>query len=278
MTTNLSLTLTSLETPAKNPSLATALSGIDLPILTSMPPIEMPPSPTKMPQLLCNNLQALEHLNPPFLTLVPLLNPSADNNYFGLLIPRGPPPTLLSSGPPSGQCWPTSRQWIPQWQTSRLWIEVLEEAQEKGWKEGPWYPNQQCQTPPDNPTTTPHPANTTPTPTPIDPEALNIKIIGTIPFTCILQDGTPAFQLQIMPALLEEYLHTETAPPELKTEEQILHEVVPLEYHKFADVFSERSTKELPPTAPTITKLISKKALPPHLARSPICSRSNSGI
>ncbi|KAG5332433.1 hypothetical protein C0989_007046 [Termitomyces sp. Mn162] len=76
---------------------------------------------------------------------------------------------------------------------------------------------------------------------------LNIKIIGTILFACLLQDGTPTFQLQIMPALPKEHLHTGTTMPESKMEEQILSEVVPPEYHEFTDVFSEESAKELPP-------------------------------
>ncbi|KAG5351021.1 hypothetical protein C0989_008276 [Termitomyces sp. Mn162] len=91
------------------------------------------------------------------------------------------------------------------------------------------------------------PAAATPLPTPVDPRDLDIKIIGTIPFACILQDGTPAFQLQIMPALPEEYLYAETILLEHKTEEQILYEGV---------------QKNFLHTAPTITKLISKKA--PH--------------
>ncbi|KAG5734830.1 hypothetical protein E4T56_gene626 [Termitomyces sp. T112] len=53
--------------------------------------------------------------------------------------------------------------------------------------------------------------------------------------------------LQVTPALLEEYLHAGTTTPEHKTEEQILSEVVPPEYHEFADVFSEGSAKKLPP-------------------------------
>ncbi|KAG5335229.1 hypothetical protein C0989_001790 [Termitomyces sp. Mn162] len=77
---------------------------------------------------------------------------------------------------------------------------------------------------------------------------LDIKVIGgAVPFTCILQDGTPTFQLQIMPTLLEEYLCTETIPLECTTKEQILYEVVLLEYHEFADIFFEGSAKELPP-------------------------------
>ncbi|KAG5349347.1 hypothetical protein C0989_004462 [Termitomyces sp. Mn162] len=50
-----------------------------------------------------------------------------------------------------------------------------------------------------------------------------------------------------MPALPKEHLHTGTTVPESKTEEQILSEVVPPEYHEFADMFSEGSAKELPP-------------------------------
>ncbi|KAG5717863.1 hypothetical protein E4T56_gene1431 [Termitomyces sp. T112] len=79
----------------------------------------------------------------------------------------------------------------------------------------------------DNPTTAPDPATTTPTPTPIDLEALDIKIISAIIFACILQDRIPAYQLQITPALAEEYLCTEATPPEQKTEEQVLHKAVP---------------------------------------------------
>ncbi|KAG5718731.1 hypothetical protein E4T56_gene2681 [Termitomyces sp. T112] len=109
------------------------------------------------------------------------------------------------------------------------------------------YPNQQCSTPPNNSTTTLDSAATALSPTPIDSGSLNIKIIGTSPFICILQDGTPTFQLQIMPALLEEHLHVETTLPECKTEGQILCEVVLPEYHEFADMFSKGSVKELPP-------------------------------
>ncbi|KAG5733026.1 hypothetical protein E4T56_gene3620 [Termitomyces sp. T112] len=78
------------------------------------------------------------------------------------------------------------------------------------------------------------------------PRSLNIKIVGTVPYACLLQDGTPAFQLQITPALPKEHLHTGTTVLESKMEEQILSEVVPPEYHEFADVFSEGSAKKLP--------------------------------
>ncbi|KAG6876688.1 hypothetical protein C0993_001199 [Termitomyces sp. T159_Od127] len=73
-------------------------------------------------------------------------------------------------------------------------------------------------------------------PKPLNLDALDIKIIGLAPFARIIQDGTPAFQLHISPALLEEHLGADTTAPEPKTEEQILHKVVSLEYHKFADV------------------------------------------
>ncbi|KAG5735420.1 hypothetical protein E4T56_gene12784 [Termitomyces sp. T112] len=88
----------------------------------------------------------------------------------------------------------------------------------------------------------------TPTvPNPVNSGNLDIKIIGAVPFACLLREGTPAFQLQVTPALPEEYLHAGNATPESKTEEQILSEVVPPEYHEFADMFSKGSAKELPP-------------------------------
>ncbi|KAG5347295.1 hypothetical protein C0989_012386, partial [Termitomyces sp. Mn162] len=86
---------------------------------------------------------------------------------------------------------------------------------------------------------TPDPTATPMVPNPIDSGNLNIKIIGAIPFTRLLQEGTPAFQLQVTPALPEEYLCAGTTTPENKTEEQILSEVAPPEYHEFADVFSK---------------------------------------
>ncbi|KAG5730315.1 hypothetical protein E4T56_gene10521 [Termitomyces sp. T112] len=121
------------------------------------------------------------------------------------------------------------------------------------------------------------PAAATPLPTPVDPRDLDIKIIGTIPFACILQDGTPAFQLQIMPALPEGYLYAETILLEHKTEEQILYEVVLLEYHEFADIFSEGSAKELPPHCSYNHKIDLKEGTSHfHLAKSTTCPRSNS--
>ncbi|KAG5718176.1 hypothetical protein E4T56_gene18898 [Termitomyces sp. T112] len=112
---------------------------------------------------------------------------------------------------------------------------------------GPQYPDQQHSKPPTNSATTPDSTATTPTSNSVASRSLNIKIISTAPFACLLQDGTPTFQLQIMPALLEEHLCAGTTVPESKTEGQILSEVVPPEYHEFADMFSEGSAKELPP-------------------------------
>ncbi|KAG5723345.1 hypothetical protein E4T56_gene334 [Termitomyces sp. T112] len=101
-----------------------------------------------------------------------------------------------------------------------------------------------------SPSTLDDPAATTLSPAPIDAGDLDIKIISTIPFACLLQDGTPAFQVQIMPALPKEYLCAETTLPECTTEKQILYKVVSLKYHEFADGFSEESAKELPPHCP----------------------------
>ncbi|KAG5329083.1 hypothetical protein C0989_010088, partial [Termitomyces sp. Mn162] len=84
-------------------------------------------------------------------------------------------------------------------------------------------------------------------PNPVNSGDLDIKIIGAVPFMHLLQEGTPTFQLQVTPALPEEYLRAGTTTPGIKTEEQILSEVVPPEYHEFADVFSKGSAKELPP-------------------------------
>ncbi|KAG5720921.1 hypothetical protein E4T56_gene405 [Termitomyces sp. T112] len=104
-------------------------------------------------------------------------------------------------------------------------------------------PNQLCH----HSATTPDSSATTLTSNSVDSGSLNIKIVGAVPFVCLLQDGTPAFQLQITPALPEEHLRTGTTALESKMEEQILSKVVPPEYHEFADVFSEGSAKELPP-------------------------------
>ncbi|KNZ77112.1 hypothetical protein J132_06906 [Termitomyces sp. J132] len=97
-----------------------------------------------------------------------------------------------------------------------------------------------------DPDATPDPTATPTGPNSVNSGNLDIKIIGAVPFTCLLREGTPTFQLQVTPALPEEHLCAGTTTPEKKTEEQILSKVVPPEYHKFADVFSKESAKELP--------------------------------
>ncbi|KAG5330338.1 hypothetical protein C0989_008909, partial [Termitomyces sp. Mn162] len=78
-----------------------------------------------------------------------------------------------------------------------------------------------------DPDATPDPTATPTVPYPVDSGNLDIKIIGAVPFVRLLREGTPAFQLQVMPALPEEYLRAGTTMPEKKMEEQILSEVVP---------------------------------------------------
>ncbi|KAG5716111.1 hypothetical protein E4T56_gene10872 [Termitomyces sp. T112] len=117
----------------------------------------------------------------------------------------------------------------------------------QNWYKGPRYPNQQCPKPLTNPDVTPDPTVTPTVPNPVDPGDLDIKIIGAVPFACLLREGTPTFQLQVTPALPKEYLCAGTTAPESKMEEQILSEVVPPEYHEFTNMFSEGSAKELPP-------------------------------
>ncbi|KAG6886687.1 hypothetical protein C0992_002811, partial [Termitomyces sp. T32_za158] len=111
-------------------------------------------------------------------------------------------------------------------------------------------------------TALPPPSEDTPTP-PINPGAFDIKIIGAAPFARILQEGTQAFQLHITPTLPKEHLRAEASPPAQTTEEETLNKVVPPEYHKFADVFSEGSTKELPPHRTYDHKIDPKKGLHP---------------
>ena len=83
------------------------------------------------------------------------------------------------------------------------------------------------------------------------------------------------FQLHTSPSLPEEHLQGDAIPPEKKTKGQILQEVVPPEYHEFADVFSEGDTKEIPPIDLTTTQSISRKELPPLSARCTTCRRSS---
>ncbi|RDB30976.1 hypothetical protein Hypma_000173 [Hypsizygus marmoreus] len=68
----------------------------------------------------------------------------------------------------------------------------------------------------------------------------DIQIIGAAPFSMLIRDGAKAFQLHILPTLLEEHLRAESHPRDTppKTEDEILKEIVPTEYQDFADVFS----------------------------------------
>ncbi|KAG6875363.1 hypothetical protein C0993_009582 [Termitomyces sp. T159_Od127] len=74
---------------------------------------------------------------------------------------------------------------------------------------GPRYPTSR-------PQMTLDPSNTNQPSKPLNPDTLNIKIIGLAAFARILQDGTPAFQLHIFPALPEEHLGAGTTAPEQK--------------------------------------------------------------
>ncbi|KAG5349733.1 hypothetical protein C0989_002129, partial [Termitomyces sp. Mn162] len=63
-----------------------------------------------------------------------------------------------------------------------------------------------------------------------------------------------------MPALLEEYLHAQTTPLEQKTGTNPTQSSSPR-----VSLYSLKGVqKNFPHTTPTITKLISKKASPPH--------------
>ncbi|KAG6886890.1 hypothetical protein C0995_003554 [Termitomyces sp. Mi166 len=79
--------------------------------------------------------------------------------------------------------------------------------------------------------------------------SLDIRIIGSPSFAQIIWEGAQAYQLHVSPSLLEEHLwaDTDVPIPKTKLEDQILHKVVPPKYHKYADMFSKGSTKELPP-------------------------------
>ncbi|KAG6901117.1 hypothetical protein C0995_000429 [Termitomyces sp. Mi166 len=81
------------------------------------------------------------------------------------------------------------------------------------------------------------------------PNSLDIRIISTAPFAWIIWEGAQAYQLHVSPSLPEEHLWADANVPasETKLEDQILHKAVPLEYHKYADIFPKGSAKELPP-------------------------------
>ncbi|KAG5734794.1 hypothetical protein E4T56_gene824 [Termitomyces sp. T112] len=80
-----------------------ALSETDLPILTSVPPIECPPkcplAPPKCPSSSMSTHRPWSTLTP--LPQQPPLSPTS-YNYFGPPISRGPPPSHWAPGPPPG--------------------------------------------------------------------------------------------------------------------------------------------------------------------------------
>jgi len=87
-------------------------------------------------------------------------------------------------------------------------------------------------------------------PTPMDTlldSDIDIKIIGAAPFTWLIRDGIEVYQLHISPVPPSETLHVEQPqdPEWKKTEQEILEEVVPPEYHNFASIFSEGEAKNL---------------------------------
>ncbi|KAG6859122.1 hypothetical protein C0995_011340 [Termitomyces sp. Mi166 len=80
------------------------------------------------------------------------------------------------------------------------------------------------------------------------PNNLDIRIISTAPFAQIIQEGAQAYQLHISLSLPKEHLwaNANVPAPKTKLEDQILHKVIPSKYHKYADMFSKGSAKELP--------------------------------
>ncbi|KAG6863943.1 hypothetical protein C0993_009826, partial [Termitomyces sp. T159_Od127] len=77
------------------------------------------------------------------------------------------------------------------------------------------------------------------------PKLSTSKLLAWLPsLTSFKAAPPPTFQLNISPALLEEYLDADATTSEPKTEEQILRKVVPPEYHKFANVFFKGSSKD----------------------------------
>ncbi|KAG5734840.1 hypothetical protein E4T56_gene653 [Termitomyces sp. T112] len=170
-------------------------------------------------------------------TQLPLLTPIKD---LTMQFP-GPKASLAATIPLHLQSIPDSNVSHPSTSTSGA-TQSPSTSDDNSDKEGdatlPWSPT--------NSATTLDSSTTTLTSNSINSRSLDIKIISTVPFAHLLQDSTPTFQLQITPALPEEHLHTGTTVLESKMEEQILSEVVPPEYHKFADVFSQGSAKELP--------------------------------
>jgi len=78
---------------------------------------------------------------------------------------------------------------------------------------------------------------------------INIKIIGAAPFARLIREGIEVYQLHISPVSPHETLCAEQThnSEKKKTEQEILDEVVPPEYHDFTNVFSEGEAKTLPP-------------------------------
>ncbi|KAG6859324.1 hypothetical protein C0995_009654 [Termitomyces sp. Mi166 len=84
--------------------------------------------------------------------------------------------------------------------------------------------------------TFPKPNIAFPKPPPELPNNLDIRIISTASFAWIIWEGAQAYQLHISPSLSKEHLRTNANVPAPKTklEDQILHKVVPSEYHEYA--------------------------------------------
>jgi len=81
---------------------------------------------------------------------------------------------------------------------------------------------------------------------------IDIKIIGAAPFARLIGEGIEVYQLHISPVSPHKTLRAEQTQNsrEKKTEQEILDEVVPPEYHDFANIFLEGEAKTLPPHQP----------------------------
>jgi hypothetical protein len=82
--------------------------------------------------------------------------------------------------------------------------------------------------------------------------APHISLIGAAPFALLMKNGAEVFQLHISPVSPENLrANAVPEPPKAQlSEDELLHKVVPPEYHAYADVFSEGVAKELPPHRP----------------------------
>ena len=125
--------------------------------------------------------------------------------------------------------------------------------------------DQQCPSPKDTPKDQQYP---TPTGTPLDSK-IDIKIIGAAPFARLIRDGIEVFQLHISPTSPHETLRAEKTQDSerKKTEQEILEEVVPPEYHDFANVFSEGEAKTLPPHRPYDHKIDLEEGMEPPFGK-----------